>query len=83
MSGECQILCANCRAPVELAIDATWLATVACPICGRSETFSAAVDEANAQFADCLARQAEGGGAADQAESRPPNFRFVFTFSPQ
>jgi len=83
MSGECHILCAKCRAPVKLTIDATWMATMSCPICGRSETFFAAVDEANAQFADCLARQAEGGAAADQPESSPPSHRFVFAFSPR
>jgi hypothetical protein len=83
MSGECHILCAKCRAPVELTVDATWLATVSCPICSRSETFFAAVDEANAQFADCLARQAKDDGAADRAETRPPSFRFVFAFSPR
>ncbi|MGD0762983.1 MAG: hypothetical protein ABR929_07305 [Roseiarcus sp.] len=83
MSGECHILCAKCRAPVKLTIDATWMATMSCPICGRSETFFAAVDEANAQFADCLARQANGGGAGDRAESRRPSYRFAFTFSPR
>jgi hypothetical protein len=59
------------------------MATVSCPICDRSENFFAAVDEANAQFADCLARQAKGGGADGRAESRPPSYRFVFAFSPR
>ena len=83
MSSACHIFCAKCLEPVELTIDATWLATVACPSCGESDAFSAAADEASAEFADRLACEAGRGEARGPETSRSRRYRFVFAFSPR
>ena len=83
MSRVSHIHCAKCLEPVELTIDATWLATVSCPSCGRSDTFAAAADEANAQFAARLARETGRRGERAPPNSRPRRYRFVFAFSPR
>lgn len=82
MSAYSPLLCGTCRAPVKLTIDASWLATVACPSCGQTDTFDNAATEAGAYLTDCRRRE-----IATRLGTAPPDapqrFRFVRDEPPQ
>jgi hypothetical protein len=77
MSGYSPILCGRCRAPVKLTIDASWLATVACPSCGETDTFDNAAIEAGAYLTDRRRREIARRIGATPPDARPRGFRFI------
>jgi RNA polymerase subunit RPABC4/transcription elongation factor Spt4 len=83
MSGYSPLLCGKCRAPVKLAIDASWRATVACPSCGESDTFDNAANEAGAYLADSRRREIARRIGATLPDAPPRSFRFVRDDPPQ
>ncbi len=83
MSKYSPVLCGKCGAPVELAIDASWLATVACPLCGQTDTFDNAANEANAYLADRRAREIASQIGAALPDTPPRGFRFIRDYRPR
>ena len=63
--------CAECQEPVKLSIDAAWVSTVWCPVCGNSDTLFNVSKEADAYLAAWI------NGEIDSNDGATSRFRFI------